>query len=153
VARLPEVVRRKLEEPSFWQFVTINADGSPTATPVWVDVDGDHVIVNTAIGRLKERNVRRDPRVVLALADRDDPYAWMEIRGRVIESVEGKAADDCIDRLSRKYLGLERYATRKPGERRIMFRIEPTAVNYRTEAGSRPDELRAKLKSDARASS
>jgi PPOX class probable F420-dependent enzyme len=147
VIPIPDLVRRKLEEPSFWQFVSINADGSPTATPVWVEVDGDNVIVNTAVGRLKERNVRREPRVALALADREDPYTWMEIRGRVVESVEGKAADDCIDRLSKKYLGLERYATRQPGERRIMFRIEPTAIHYRTEAGSEPDELRAKLES------
>ena len=145
MAAIPDTVRRKLEERSFWQFVTINADGSPTATPVWVDVEGDHILVNTAIGRLKERNVRRDPRIALALADRDDPYTWIEIRGRVVESVEGKVADDCIDRLSRKYLGLERYASRTPGERRIMLRIEPTVINYKTEAGSRPDLLRAKL--------
>ena len=142
---IPDVVRSKLEEPSFWQFVTINADGSPTATPVWVDVDDEHVFVNTAVGRLKERNVRRDPRVALALADRDDPYLWIEIRGRVVESVQGQIADDSIDRLSRKYLGLERYASRKPGEQRILLRIEPTAINHRTEAGSRPDLLRAKL--------
>jgi PPOX class probable F420-dependent enzyme len=142
---IPDVVRRKLEELSFWQFVSINADGSPTATPVWVEVDGDHVIVNTAIGRLKERNVRREPRVALALVDRNDPYTWMEIRGRVVESVEGKVADDCIDRLSKKYLGLERYASRKPGERRIMYRIEPMVIKYRTEAGTNPEELRAKL--------
>jgi PPOX class probable F420-dependent enzyme len=145
VAAIPDFVREKLEERSFWQFVTINADGSPSATPVWVGVDGDHVVVNTAIGRLKERNVRRDPRVALALVDRDDPYTWVEIRGRVVESVEGKEADDCIDRFSNKYLGLERYASRAPGERRIMFRIEPTCINYKTEAGSRPDLLRKKL--------
>jgi PPOX class probable F420-dependent enzyme len=142
---IPDVVRSKLQERSFWQFVTINADGSPAATPVWVDVDGDHVIVNTAVGRLKERNVRRDPRVALALADRDDPYMWIEIRGRVVQSLEGEVADNSIDRLSGKYLGLERYATRKPGEQRILLRIEPTAINYRTEAGSKPDLLRAKL--------
>lgn len=142
---LPAFVRAKLEECSFWQFVTVNADGSPASTPVWIDVSGDHVIVNTAIGRRKERNARRDPRVALALVDRDDPYTWIEIRGRVVEFVEGQEADDSIDRLSKKYLGLERYASRTPDERRVILRIEPTFVNYRTEAGSRPDELRARL--------
>jgi PPOX class probable F420-dependent enzyme len=145
VVALPAFVRSKLEEQSFWQFVTVNADGSPASTPVWVDVAGDHVVVNTAIGRLKERNARRDPRVALALADRDDPYTWIEIRGRVVEFVEGQEADDSIDQLSQKYLGLERYASRAPGERRVILRIEPTFVNYKTEAGSRPDELRARL--------
>ncbi len=144
---LPDFVRGRLESQSFWQFVTVNEDGSPAATPVWVDVDGDHVLVNTAIGRRKERNVRRDPRVALAFVDPDDPYTWIEIRGRVVEFVEGEAADRSIDRLSTKYLGLERYASRAPGERRVILRIQPDYVNFRTEAGSDPELLRAKLAS------
>jgi len=145
MAAIPEFVRSKLAEQTFWQLATVNSDGSPAATPVWVDVDGEHVIVNTAIGRRKEQNARRDPRVALAYVDRDDPYTWIEIRGRVVEFVEGDAADDSIDRLSNKYLGLDRYASRSPSERRVIFRIEPTAVNFRTEAGSRPELLRAKI--------
>jgi PPOX class probable F420-dependent enzyme len=145
MVELPEFVRAKLEEATFWQLATVNRDGSPAATPVWIDLDGGHVLVNTAVGRLKERNARRDPRVALAMSDREDPYTWIEIRGRVVEFVEGAAADDSIDRLWRKVLGLERYATRKPGEQRVILRIEPTHVNFRTEAGSRPDLLRAKL--------
>jgi PPOX class probable F420-dependent enzyme len=145
VVELPPFVRQKLTEQTFWQFVTINPDGSPAATPVWIDVDDEHVLVNTAVGRRKERNVRRDPRVALALVDRDDPYLWIEIRGRVAEFDEGPAADASIDRLAGKYLGLERYATRAPGERRVLLRIEPTSVNFHTEAGSRPELLREKL--------
>jgi PPOX class probable F420-dependent enzyme len=145
MVEIPEFVRSKLQSESFWQFVTVNPDGSPTATPVWAEVDGDHIIVNTAIGRVKETNARRDPRVALALVDRADPYTWIEIRGRVVEFVEGEPADESIDRLARKYLGLERYATRAPDERRVILRIEPTFVNFRTEAGSRPELLRAKL--------
>ena len=76
---IPAHVREALEAKNFWQFVTINADGSPSATPVWASVDGDHVMVNTAIGRLKERNVRRDPRVALAMIDRENPYARISI--------------------------------------------------------------------------
>jgi PPOX class probable F420-dependent enzyme len=145
MVELPAFVREKLTERSFWQLVTINPDGSPTATPVWADVDGSHVLVNTALGRLKERNARRDPRVAVAMTDRDDPYTWIEIRGRVVEFVEGARADASIDRLSQKYLGLDRYANRSTGEERVILRIEPTFVKYHTEAGSRPDLLRAKL--------
>jgi len=145
MVELPTFVREKLAEPTFWQCVTLGVDGAPTATPVWIDVDDDHVLVNTAIGRAKERNARRDPRVALAMSDREDPYTWIEIRGRVVEFVEGAPADASIDRLSQKYLGLERYATRSANEARVILRIEPTFVTYRTEAGSRPDLLRAKL--------
>ena len=146
---IPAHVREALEAKNFWQFVTINADGSPSATPVWASVDGDHVMVNTAIGRLKERNVRRDPRVALAMIDRENPYAWIEIRGRVVETVEGAPADDSIDALSRKYLELERYASRKPGERRVRLLIEPTSIKSNIEAGSRPDLLAEKLRREA----
>ena len=145
MAEIPPHVREALEARTFWQFVTINADGSPTATPVWAGVDGDHVLVNTAIGRRKERNVRREPRVVLATVDPANPYAWIEIRGRVVEAVEGPAADASIDGFSQKYLNLERYASRQPGERRVLLRIEPTRIQFNTEAGADPERLRARL--------
>jgi PPOX class probable F420-dependent enzyme len=93
---LPPNVRQKLEQRNFWQFVTLNEDGAPTATPLWVHVDDEHILVNTGSGRRKERNVRRDPRVALALVDVDDPYSWIEIRGRVVDFVTGKEADDSL---------------------------------------------------------
>ncbi len=132
---IPEEVRATLRAKTFWTIATINEDGSPTVTPVWVDVDGDHVIVNTAVGRLKERNARRDKRVALATVDPNDPYSWAEIRGVVAEFVEGDAANAGFDRLTQKYLGIERLDPR-PGQR-VMLRIEPTRVNFRTEP--RPD--------------
>jgi PPOX class probable F420-dependent enzyme len=150
MVEIPAAVRAQLEAKNFWQFVTINADGSPAATPVWATVDGNTVLVNTAVGRVKERNVRRDPRVALAMVDRENPYAWVEIRGRVVEFVEGEDADRSIDGLSQKYLGLERYATRGPAERRVLLRIEPTTIHLNTEAGGDPDKLRAKLDAEAR---
>ena len=113
--QIPTEVRAKLEAPSFWQIATINADGSPAATPVWAHVDGDHVLVNTAVGRRKERNVRRDPRVALATVELDDPYSWVEIRGRVVEFIDGQPADDSIDFLTKKYIGLDVYPGRQPG--------------------------------------
>jgi PPOX class probable F420-dependent enzyme len=109
MARIPDGVREKLEAPNFWHFVTLNEDGSATTTPVWVHVDGDTVLVNTAAGRRKERNARRDPRVALSMHDPENPYSWIEIRGRVAEYVEGKPADDSIDALAKKYLGQDKY--------------------------------------------
>jgi len=148
--QIPAAVRAQLEAQNFWQFVTTNADGSPAATPVWATVDGGMVLVNTAVGRVKERNVRRDPRVALAMVDRQNPYSWIEIRGRVVEFIEGEEADRSIDGLAQKYLGLERYAPGKPGEQRVLLRIEPTAIHLNTEAGGDPDKLRAKLDAEAR---
>lgn len=127
MAAIPDGVRAKLEQKTFWHLATINEDGSATSTPVWVDVDGGHLIVNTAIGRLKERNVRRDSRVALSMTDFENPYDWAEIRGRVVEFVEGEPAEASIDTLARKYIGSD-YPYRQPGERRVIMRIEPTRV-------------------------
>jgi PPOX class probable F420-dependent enzyme len=125
---LTDDVREKLAKPNFWQLATVNPDGSPTVTPVWVDVEDGHVIVNTAIGRRKERNVRRDPRVALSMFGVDDPHTWVEIRGRVVDFVEGAPADRSIDALAKKYLGRETYPYRTPNERRVILRIEPSQV-------------------------
>jgi PPOX class probable F420-dependent enzyme len=132
--RIPAPVREQLQAASFWHFVTLNPDGSPSATPVWVDVDEDEVIVNTAIGRRKERNVRRDPRVVLATYDRENPYWWIEITGRVIEMIEGERAENSIEELAHKYLGRSRGGL-APGERRVILRIAPSAIRSNNEAG------------------
>lgn len=128
MAEIPEAVRAALEQPVLWHLATINDDGAPTTTPVWIDVEDGYVIVNSALGRRKERNVRRDPRVALSCTDPDDPYEWIEIRGRVVETVVGQEAEDGIDKLAKKYLGKDAYPWRKEGERRVIFRIEPTQV-------------------------
>ena len=125
-------VRAQLEAASFWHLVTLNPDGSASATPVWVDVDGDEVIVNTAIGRRKERNVRRDPRVVLASYDRENPYWWIEITGHVVEVIEGESAEDSIEELAHKYLGRSRGGL-APGERRVILRIAASAIRSNNE--------------------
>jgi PPOX class probable F420-dependent enzyme len=125
---LNDDVREKLAKPNFWQLATINPDGSPTATPVWVDVEDGHVLVNTAIGRRKEQNVRRDPRVALSMFGDENPYTWVEIRGKVIDFVEGEPADRSIDALAKKYLGQDTYPYRTPTERRVILRIEPSQV-------------------------
>ena len=128
MTELSDDVREKLKQPNFWLLATNMEDGSTQVTPMWVDVDDGYVIVNTAIGRLKERNVRRDPRVTLALANPDDPYTWVQIRGRVAEFVEGDAAFASIDALAKKYLGEDKYPYLQPGEQRVILKIEPTKI-------------------------
>lgn len=128
MAEIPNAVRERLENRNYWHLATQNEDGSLTTTPVWADVDDGYVIVNTAIGRRKERNVRRNPVVALSMTDRDNDHSWIEIRGRVVEFVEGPAAEDSIDAFAKKYLGLDSYPFRAPGEQRVLLRIEPTQV-------------------------
>lgn len=124
---LPERVAALLREPNFAHLATLMPDGSPQVTPVWVDFDGTHVLVNTAEGRQKPRNVRRDPRVALSVHKQDMPYVWAAIRGRVVELTH-EGADEHIDALAQKYLGRERYPFRAPGERRVILKIQPERV-------------------------
>ncbi len=114
------------EKKAFGYLATIMPDGSPQVTPVWVDYDGAHVIFNTAKGRVKERNLRRDGRVALTISDPTNPYRYIQVRGRAEISEEG--ADAHIDRLAKKYLGVDTYPYRQPGEVRLIVRITPEAV-------------------------
>ena len=96
-------------------------------TPVWVEMEGDRVVVNTAEGRIKPRNVRRDPRVAISIVRQENPYQAVYIRGRVVET-RHEGADESIDRLAKKYIGQDRYPWRQPGEERLMLVIEPERV-------------------------
>jgi PPOX class probable F420-dependent enzyme len=109
---------------AFANLGTLNSDGSPQVTPVWVDYDGKHVRVNSARGRLKDKNIARDPRVSLSIQDPENPYRYLEIRGKVVEATE-KGADDHINTLAKKYLGKDVYPWRQPGEKRVIYKIEP----------------------------
>jgi len=119
--------RELLEAANIAHLATLMADGSPHVTPVWVDVEDSLVLVNSAEGRVKVRNLRRDSRDGLSVADRENPYAAVSIGGRVREITEA-GADEHIDALAKKYLGEERYPMRQPGERRVIIRIEPVRV-------------------------
>jgi len=121
-------VRARLLAPNFWHLATVGSDGAPQVSPMWADLDGDHVVVNTSVGRVKERNLRRDPRVSLSHHDPENPYDRVEIRGRVVRFVEGEEAERGMDRLTRKYLGVERYPWLMEGERRVILVIEPVRV-------------------------
>jgi PPOX class probable F420-dependent enzyme len=117
-----------LEGKNFVYLATVNPDGTPQVTPTWVDTDGKFVLVNTAIGRVKHRNVKVNPHVALAITDLDNPYNLVVIRGKVVEQLTGRIAEDHIDKMSKKYRGIDKYPNRKPGEQRVILKIEPTRV-------------------------
>jgi PPOX class probable F420-dependent enzyme len=122
---LDDEVKTILRGPNFAHVGTVNPDGTAQVNPVWVDVEGDRPVFNTAIGRQKERNLRRDPRVTLEVLDPDNPYGYVEIRGTAELTEDG--ADDHIDALSRKYTGQD-YQWHQPGQRRIKVYVNPTKV-------------------------
>ena len=121
---IPEKFQDLFHKKAFCSLATLMPDGQPQVTPVWCDFDGKHVIVNSAKGRVKDRNMRRDPRVSVAVIDPDNPYRYLQIQGRVVEITEN-GADQHIDKIAKKYLGREKYPNRAPGEVRVLYKIEP----------------------------
>ena len=124
---IPETFKDLLQKKAFAMLATVNADGSPQVTPVWFDFDGTHVRFNTARGRLKDRNLGRSPKVAMAIVDPDNPYRYMQVRGRIAEVTEA-GADAHIDALAKKYTGQDRYAHRQPGEVRVTYKVVPERV-------------------------
>jgi PPOX class probable F420-dependent enzyme len=112
---------------TFVHLATIGTDGRPQVTPVWADFDGTHIRINTARGRVKDRNLKANPQVALSVQDPDNPYRYVQVRGRVAEMTE-QGADAHIDALAKKYLGKEEYPFRQPGEQRVKLAIEPETV-------------------------
>jgi len=126
--QISEGVRKLFEEANFAHLATLMPDGSPQVTAVWVDFDGRHVLVNTAEGRQKPRNIRRDPRVAIDVIRQGSEYAFAQVRGRVVE-ITSEGAEEHIDRLAKKYLGQDRYPFRQAGEERIILKIAPEHVS------------------------
>jgi PPOX class probable F420-dependent enzyme len=116
-----------LNKKAFAHLATLGRDGTPQVTPVWVDFDGTHIRFNTARGRVKEANLKRNPKVAMAVLDPDNPYRYVQIRGRVVEMTE-QGADAHIDALAKKYMGQDRYPWRRPGEVRVTVKILPERV-------------------------
>jgi PPOX class probable F420-dependent enzyme len=129
MAKLSEKAVELISKPNFAYIATVKPDGSPHVSPVWIDLSGDKILVNTALGRVKEQNVRHDPRVAISVGDKDNQYDKVDIGGRVVELIEGEEADRSIDSLAKKYLGVDDYPYRKPGEQRIILVIEPLWVS------------------------
>jgi PPOX class probable F420-dependent enzyme len=112
------------KKKAFANLATVMPDGKPQVTPVWVDYDGHYVVINTAEGRQKDKNLIRDGHVALSIMDPDNPYRYLEVRGHIVERTL-KGADTHIDSMAKKYMGVDKYPGRKPGEVRVIFKIEP----------------------------
>ena len=130
--RMPPAVKALFEGKNFAHVATVMPDGSPQVSLVWIDIDGERIIVNTAEHRAKPRNVRRDPRVAISIADQENPYRAAFIRGRVVK-ITHEGAEDHIDKMAKKYLGVERYADHSPDRPRVLLFIE---VDHVREMGS-----------------
>ena len=128
MAAIPEKYLDLFHKKVFAQVATLMPDGSPQVSPVWVDYDGEHILINSAKGRVKDKNMRRDPRVGLDLMDPENPYRHLSVRGRVVEITE-KGADAHIDKLAKKYLGQDKYPYRSQGEIRVIYKIEPSGAH------------------------
>ena len=125
---IPDSHADLLTKKAFANLATVMADGSPQVTPVWFDFDGTHLCVNTARGRLKDKNMKRNPAVAVAILDPDNPYRYMQLRGAVVEITE-EGADAHIDALAKKYLGADTYPMRRADEVRVIFKILPSKVS------------------------
>jgi len=120
---LPEFARNLIDGKNFASISTLMADGSPSASVVWVGMDGDQIVFNTAEGRMKPKHMRRDARVAITVFDMENPYKQAMIRGRVVE-LSHDGADENINAFAKKYMDLDEYPYRQEGEQRVIVRIE-----------------------------
>ena len=121
---LTDKAKRLLSEPNIVHLATVMPDGSPQVSPIWAHVEDGLIEFNTAAGRVKEQNMRRDPRVAFSVIDRNDPYERATVKGRVVEMVDGPEARANIDKMAKKYLGTDEYPWYK-GETRIIVKVQP----------------------------
>lgn len=126
--KIPDAFNDVLHKRGFAHLATLMKDGSPQVTPVWYDFDGNHIRINSAKGRLKDKNMRRDKQVAVSIQDPDNPYRYLAIRGS-IEEITEDGADAHIDALAKKYLDKDRYPFRAPGEVRVIYKMRPDKVS------------------------
>ena len=124
---IPERYRDLFTKQAFAHLGTLMPDGSPHVTPVWCDYDGSHIRVNSAKGRVKDKNMRRNKKVALSIVDPENPYRHLAVRG-VVEEIKEQGADAHIDILAKKYLGKDKYPFRQPGEVRVLYKIRPDKI-------------------------
>lgn len=122
-------VQKLFKEKNFASFATVMKDGSPQVTPVWVDYDEGNIMINTAEGRVKQRNVTRNPKVAVSITDSTNPYTMVTVRGTITEQTN-QGADEHIDKMAKKYLGVDKYPFRAQGEKRILLKMKPERVFY-----------------------
>jgi PPOX class probable F420-dependent enzyme len=132
---ITEPVAKLIEDKNFAFFATLMENGSPQVTPVWVDLEKNTntILINTAEGRLKQENVDRDPRVAISVANNNNPYEMVTIRGRVIEQIT-EGANEHIDKLAKKYLNLDKYPFMSPEEKRVILKIKPKKIHYQKQS-------------------
>jgi len=127
---IPENFRDLLseEKKAFLHLATLNKDGSPQVTPIWFNTDGEHILINSAKGRIKDRNMRTSPQVALCIQDPSNPYRYIQIQGKIIEITED-GADAHIDTLMFKYHGKTKYPYKQPGEVRVRYTVQMLKVD------------------------
>jgi PPOX class probable F420-dependent enzyme len=125
---IPAGFEKLFEQPVFASLATVMPDGSPQVTPVWIDFDGKHILVNSAKGRVKDRNMGRNPKVALSIMDPQNPYRYLGVRGKVAEITE-QGADAHINKMAKKYLNVDKYPFRQPDEVRVLYKIIPERTN------------------------
>jgi len=124
---LPQSVKKLLQDKAYGHVVTYNDKGTGQLTMVWMDVDGDDVVFNTSEGRRKSQNLRRDPRIIVSVQDRNDPQAHAVFYGKARVTEAG--ADEHIDKLAKRFLGADKYPFRQPGEKRLVVRISVDRIS------------------------
>ncbi len=128
---LSEPVIKIIKDKNFAFLGTIMRDGRPQVSPIWIDIDDNNniILINTANGRIKQKNITRDPRVSLSLVDKNNPYSMITIQGTVIEQTT-IGADEHIDKLAKKYLNTDRYPSHSPSIQRVICKIKPEKMYY-----------------------
>lgn len=121
-------IREFFEGKNFAFLSSLMKDGSPHVTPTWVDIEGDNILINTALGRIKQTNISRDPRIALSIIHQDNQYEMVTIRGKVTEQITGDVAEKHIDKLARKYINQDKYPRRSRNEQRVILKIKPERI-------------------------
>lgn len=124
------ILHETLGKADVWHLATSGPGQRPHVSSVWVDVRGQHILVNSALGRIKARNITHNPLVALSWCDAGNPDHSLAVQGRVVETIAGEQAESDCDLLARKYLGQDRYPWRAEGERRVTYLIEPTRIHH-----------------------
>ena len=121
-------IREFFEGKNFAFLSSLMKDGSPHVTPTWVDIEDDNILINTALGRIKQTNISRDPRIALSIIDQDNQYEMVTVRGKVTEQITGDVAEKHIDKLARKYINQDKYPRRSKNEQRVILKIKPEKI-------------------------
>jgi PPOX class probable F420-dependent enzyme len=131
--KITDEIRRLFEEKNLVFIATLMKDGSPQLVPTWADIENGSILVNTFVSSLKHKNVSRDPRIAVSIADKNNPFEMISIRGKVIEQITGDEARKHVDKLAKKYLGVDEYLG--PEGRRVILKIKPEKIFHKNYAG------------------